>query len=80
MSLPWMYPADQHFVLQTSYYWDRTAGIKMEGGGLGGLMDKGYFASLALNLNKQGQFDRSDLSRYHNVQSSCNFSIFYRKK
>jgi len=75
-----MYPADQHFVLQTSYYWDRTAGIEMEGGGLGGLMDKGYFASLAVSVNKQGQFDGSDLSQYQKVPSSCNFSIFLRKK
>jgi hypothetical protein len=80
LSLPWMYPADQHFVLHTSYYWDRTAGIKMEGGGLGGLMDTGYFASLAVSVNKHGQFDGSDLSRYQKVPSSCDLSIFIRKK
>ena len=80
ISLPWMYPADQHFVVQTSYYWDRTAGIKMEGGGLGGLIDKGYFASLALVVNKHGQFDGSDLSRYQKVPSNCNPSVFLRKK
>jgi hypothetical protein len=80
LSLPWIYPADQHFVLQTSYSWDRAAGIKMEGGGLGGLIDKGYFASLAISVNKQGQFDGSDLSQYQKIPSSCNYSIFIRKK
>ena len=38
MSLPWMIPAKEHFVVQTNYRWDKPRGIVMEEGGVGGLV------------------------------------------
>jgi len=80
LALPWMVPAQQHFVLQTSYRWDRAAGVKMEGGGLGGLIDHGYFASLALSEDNEGQFDGSSLERYELTSKMCNGFVVYRRK
>ena len=80
LSLPWMYPASEHFVVQTSYRWDRTAGVKMKDGGLGGLMDKGYFSTLALNKERGGHYDGSDLSLYKRTSEQCGGFVLYRKK
>jgi hypothetical protein len=76
LSLPWMVPAEQHFVVQTNYRWDKPGGIEMEGGGIGGLIDKGYFATIVLGGNT---YDGSDLKRYRKLKEKCGaFSIFNR--
>jgi hypothetical protein len=80
LSLPWIYPTKEHFVVQTSYKWDRTAGINMKEGGLGGLMDKGYFSTLALNIEKDGLYDGSNLSLYERTSEKCNGFTIYIKK
>lgn len=76
LSLPWMIPADQHFVIQTNYRWDRQRGIEMEGGGIGGLIDQGYFATIAvLGIS----YDGSALPRYQPRGETCgNFKIYDR--
>jgi hypothetical protein len=79
LSLPWMYPAKEHYVVQTNYRWDRSAGITMKDGGLGGLMDKGYFATLVLNGEIDGQYDGSDLSLYERTSENCNGWVLYKR-
>jgi len=76
LSLPWMIPAKEHFVVQTNYRFDKPLGIAMEGGGIGGLIDKGYFASIAIVGNN---FDGSNLRQYRNRNEKCGaFTIFDR--
>ena len=76
LSLPWMVPAKNHFVIQTNYRWDKPGGIEMEGGGIGGLIDKGYFATIVLSGEK---FDNSDLRRYLPRKEKCGvYTIFDR--
>jgi hypothetical protein len=76
LSLPWMVPAEQHFVIQTNYGWDKPAGVEMEGGGIGGLIDNGYFASIAIAGNT---FDGSNLQQYRNRNEKCGaYTIFDR--
>jgi hypothetical protein len=76
LSLPWMIPAKEHFVIQTNYRFDKPLGIAMEGGGVGGLIDKGYFASIAIVGNN---FDGSNLRQYRNRNEKCGaFTIFDR--
>ena len=76
LSLPWVVPAKQHFVIQTNYRWDKPGGVKMEGDGVGGLIDKGYFASVILSGET---FDGSDLQQYRNREEKCgSYNIFDR--
>lgn len=76
LSLPWMIPAEQHFVVQTNYRWDRQRGIKMEGGGIGGLIDQGYFATIVV---PGAPYDGSPLQRYRPRGEACgNLNIYDR--
>jgi len=76
LSLPWMVPAEQHFVVQTNYRWDKPGGVEMEGGGIGGLIDQGYFATIVIPGDT---FDGSDLRRYRLRDDKCGtFNIFER--
>ncbi|MBT3305754.1 MAG: hypothetical protein HN377_04655 [Alphaproteobacteria bacterium] len=76
LSLPWMNPAKQHFVIQTNYRWDKPRGMKMEGDGIGGLIDKGYFATIVIEGTT---VDGSDLGRYRMRDDKCGgFNIFER--
>lgn len=79
LELPWMRPKTQHFVLQCSYFWDRTAGIPMEKGGLGGLISEGYFASLVLPAGGK-TFDGAGLDGYRAVDRGPNGSTIYLRK
>lgn len=76
LSLPWMIPADQHFVIQTNYRWDRQRRIEMEGGGIGGLIDRGYFATIAVT---GVPYDGSALRHYLPRGEACGeFEIYDR--
>ena len=76
LSLPWMFPAKHHFVVHTNYRWDKPAGVEMEGGGVGGLIDLGYFAAIAV---QKKTFDGSDFRRYRLEDEKCgDFNIFKR--
>jgi hypothetical protein len=71
MMLPWMVPAKDHFVLSYSYLSDHAAGLEKEEGGVGGLMNKGYFDQIAILKWRGRQFDGSDLSLYPYLIRSC---------
>lgn len=77
LSLPWMVPAKQHFVLHYNYRRDRASGIPMEGGGVGGLIDKGYFEIVILLTEMKGRFDGSDLSKYRPRTQTCPSLVIY---
>lgn len=78
-ALPWMLPATQHFVVHMNYFSDRAAGIEKESGGIGGLIDKGFFATLALGEGRAGGFDGSDLKLYKKRSEPCGgFDIYAR--
>ncbi len=77
LSLPWMLSSGQHFIIHFHYHFDRAAGIEMEGGGIGGLIDRGYFATFALDKGSNGHFDGSDLKRYRARPGDCSGLIIY---
>ncbi|MDA1089166.1 MAG: hypothetical protein O3A85_02470 [Proteobacteria bacterium] len=77
LALPWITPSKQPFVMHLNYPFDRAAGIKMEGGGVGGLIDQGYFATLALDKGRNGHFDGSNLKRYRSRPEVCAGLIIY---
>ena len=78
LALPWMVQSDQNFVLQTSYPWDRSAGIKMESNGIGGLLDSGYFKSAIIGSSSGGRYDGSKLERYRADSELCGSLVVYR--
>lgn len=76
LSLPWMVPANRHFVIHGNYRWDRERGTEMEGGGIGGLIDRGYFATIAVPVVP---YDGSTLKRYKPRGDACgDFKIYER--
>ena len=80
LSLPWMTPGSPSFVLGYGYERLREAGRPMERGGVGGLIDEGFFAALALPPGTAGAFDASPLGRYAPAATSCAaFRVFLRK-
>lgn len=76
LSLPWIMPAKHHFVLHYHYFTDHAAGIKMEQGGIGGLMDSGYFATLAFQ-SKVDRYDGADLKQYQIRPQTCPGLVIY---
>jgi hypothetical protein len=80
LMLPWMVPADHPFVLEFSYESDRAKGVKFEGGGIGGLISKGYFDQIALLKWRGRQFDGSDLSLYPYLIRSCSGLMVYSQR
>ncbi|NQV83958.1 MAG: hypothetical protein HQ494_09075 [Rhodospirillales bacterium] len=77
LSLPWMVPARQHFVIHYNYPMDRASGVSMEGGGVGGLIDDGYFATLILPAGLKGSYDGAQLSRYRLRPQTCPGLLIY---
>ncbi|MBF0289798.1 MAG: hypothetical protein HQM14_18445 [SAR324 cluster bacterium] len=75
LSLEWMNPAENHFVLGYNYFTDRRAGIKFERGGINGLIRERYFGSLLLK-KQNGWFDSADYSR---IAKPCGeFQVYVR--
>ncbi len=77
LSLPWMIPARQHFVIHYNYPMDRASGVAMQGGGVGGLIDDGYFATLVLPAESNNRFDGSELKRYRSRAQICPGLLIY---
>ena len=79
LSLPWMTPGTPPFVLGYGYQTLRAAGRTMERGGIGGLIEEGYFAALALPLGTTETFDGARLDGYRPVPPGCpTFKVFLR--
>ncbi len=79
LSLPWMTPGTPSFVLGYGYQTLRAKGRTMERGGIGGLIEEGYFASLALPLGTTESFDGTRLDGYRPAPAGCPaFKVFLR--
>ena len=76
LALPWMLPSNQHFVVHMNYHFDRAMGKIKERGGIGGLIDQKYFATII--LNKNGKYvDGSNLDHYQARSQLCHDKAIY---
>ena len=79
LSLPWMTPGSPSFVLAFGHWQDRARGIEYERGGVGGLIDDGYFATLVLPSDRD-VFDGARLDRYTITNRCAGFDIRARSR
>ncbi len=80
LSLPWMTPGSLPFVLAFGYDEDRKANRQFERGGVGGMIEEGFFAALALPPGTVGVFDGASLAAYERLEHACPaFEVFLRK-
>ena len=79
LALPWMVPSDPAFVLHWNYPLDRAAGVAMEGGGVGGLIERGYFATVVLGTGQTG-FDGGNVARHYQPAATCPDFVIYRRR
>ncbi len=68
LSLPWITPSEENFLLSFYYRSDRAAGREFEQGGIGGLIEAGYFGAIVF-MEPRATFDGSSLDGY-TLQSS----------
>jgi hypothetical protein len=88
LSLPWMAPNTVPYVVSYNYFDDKNVGHKFRYGGIGGLISKGHFKTLAISngrVTPPKQFDGGHLLKYELVnksntaQNPCkDFHIFRR--
>lgn len=78
LSLPWITPTDQHFLLSFYYFTDRAGGQNFEAGGVGGLIKAGHFNSLVF-LTPVEEFDGAPLNKYDLQQMTCGGWSVYLK-
>jgi hypothetical protein len=80
LSLPWMTPGSLPFVLAYGYDEDRNADRPFERGGVGGMIEGGFFAALALPRGTLSTFDGGSLAAYERIEHPCpTFDVFLRK-
>ncbi len=80
LALPWIIPTPTPFVLSYTYERERLLGRPFEAGGVGGLMDGGFFAAVAMP-DPGGEpivHDGSRLERYQRVANCRHFAVFLR--
>ncbi|GAB6052607.1 hypothetical protein JCM17960_14270 [Magnetospira thiophila] len=70
LSLPWMNLSEQAFILNYNYPLQRAAGVPFERGGIGGLVEEGYFASIALSHDGDSH-DGGRLTHYTRQPLPC---------
>lgn len=72
LALPWMVENAEPFVLSFLYPRARSLGIPHEKGGIGGRIDAGEFATLALATDRRERgYDGSRLDRYELTGTTC---------
>ncbi len=72
LSLPWMTPGNVPYVLAYIYETDRALGREFEHGGIGGMIEKGRFAAIALWGNEApGELDGARLDGYTVAPGAC---------
>jgi hypothetical protein len=73
LSLPWISPNTENFVLSYTYLDDKNAGKAFKFGGVGGLISEGRFNMLAIQKGSEvppHQVDGGDLRKYKLVDTS----------
>ncbi|HSV29406.1 MAG TPA: hypothetical protein VLL76_07600, partial [Candidatus Omnitrophota bacterium] len=79
LSLPWMRAGAEPLASSYGYAPGRAAGLAFEGGGVGGLIEAGRFAALALP-EPADPFDGGRLFRYERTPLACgHLRVFLRK-
>ena len=69
-SMPWINPSKMPIAPSWNYEVERRKGVPFEHGGIGGLIDTGYFASLLLPKSIK-DVDGSSFQRYRNTNDEC---------
>ncbi|MGJ3259844.1 MAG: glycosyltransferase family 39 protein [Rhodospirillales bacterium] len=78
-ALPWITPNAAQTILAFGYFADRARGVEYQHGGIGGLIDAGYFETLLLPASIEGAYDGSTLSRYRPTDTICEKLLMYMK-
>jgi hypothetical protein len=81
LSLPWMTPGTEPFVLSYTYTIERAMGRRYERDGIGGLIRDGHFAAVAVpGEAPPAAIDGASLNGYGLVPGACEgMSVFLRK-
>lgn len=75
LSLPWITPGTPPFVLSFVYRQERAMGRAFESGGVGGLIERGYFSSIVMFGQDTDRVDGATLDRYRPVPAACPIPI-----
>lgn len=78
LNQPWLNPDSLPLVLPYNYLFERQAGMPFEREGVGGLIARGYFASLLLPAGSTA-FDGADLHLYTPVTSVSGMTVYRRR-
>ena len=78
LNLPWLSPQSPPLVLAFNYSSDRAAGRSFESGGVGGLIEQGFFQSLLLPSDTGNNYDGGSLQRYRRGESVNGLTVFRR--
>lgn len=78
LNLPWLSPRSPPLVLAYNYPQKRVTGLRFEQDGVGGLITRGWFASLMLPFGTD-KYDGADLRHYVPVASVPGMTIYHRK-
>ena len=94
-SLPWMNPSTLPIITSWNYRLERKRGVAFERGGIGGMIDAGYFETLLLtdkpltktsddqkdiNAGPVSELDGATLAKYQATGQECGGYIIYEKK
>ncbi len=79
-ALPWMNTHSPTFMIAYNYWFDRQKHHSFESNGIGGLIEKHYFATLLLPSDVHETFDEASLLHYQKLPDSCAGYTVYTKK
>jgi len=80
LQLPWMFPHGPRFVLAYQYFMERGHGRWFEHNGVGGLLNEGWFASIAAPATLGEAFDGGTFDRYERRPGECaGLKIYFRR-
>ncbi len=78
LQLPWLNPGSPALVLAYNYDQERRSGRPFEHGGVGGLIERGYFASMLLPAGTGDTFLGGKLAHYSRGETACGLTTFRR--
>ena len=78
LSLPWITPAEESFIISFYYDTDRAAGRVFEAGGIGGMIESGYFNALVFEIPLPG-IDGATFDGYEMQTARCGDWVVYLK-
>lgn len=78
LNQPWLNPGSPPLVLAFNYPRDRQAGVRLEAGGVGGLITAGYFRTLLLPVQTTDEYDGGSLRQYARSVTVNGLTVFRR--